>query len=79
MYYHECDLYGCSFSEMTVDLVPKGETKLEGPAQNHQHDWNKWVTTAGRDDTYMPPWKYKRECRLCKAQEMAEDLEKKNP
>lgn len=73
VYYRECSLFGCSFSETTKDLVSEGkETVVENV--KHTHSWAKWRSTADQFGEYIPPWTYKRVCHSCGAVNMVESL-----
>ena len=76
IYYRECSLMGCSFPETAKTLVPVGQTAFAGQANCHTHGWTVWQSTASQDGLYTPPWLYKRRCRICLAEQMAEKLEK---
>lgn len=73
-YYQECSLMGCSFSETAESLVPIGPKIFIGEQGGHTHDWTVWESTATPDGLYTPPWLYKRRCRACLAEQMAENL-----
>lgn len=76
MYVRQCAIHGCSTVERSVNLQMVGEVSTECATADsrHTHEWGFWTTTADRDGTYFPPWKYKRVCRRCAATELAQDL-----
>lgn len=76
LYWHECSLSGCSFSETAINLISVGQTMVTGETSGHTHEWDYWECTADRFGSYLPPWKYKRKCRACGAEQMAENLVK---
>lgn len=75
-YCRECTLFGCSFSETAVALSPVGKIDTTGTAPDYTHDWNPWQSTADQYGLYLPPWRYRRNCRSCDAKQVAEALEK---
>lgn len=76
LYYHECSLSGCSFSETAQNLIPIGQTMIIGEIAGHIPEWDHWKCIGDQLGLYIPPWLYKRKCRACSAEQMAEDLEK---
>jgi hypothetical protein len=76
LYYRECSLCGCSFSETSKALSPIGQTLITKETTDHNHNWSPWRSTADRLSLYIPPWQYKRKCCICGAEEVAEDLKK---
>lgn len=76
LYYRECSLMGCRFSETANQLSSIGRTAFVGKPGKHKHDWDVWKTTGDQTGLYIPPWLYKRECKDCKVRQMAKNLEK---
>lgn len=74
MYFRECALMGCEFSETSAQLIPVGKTDSIGQPDSHEHDWDVWKDRTDQYGLYTPPYLYKRECRVCKFEQVAENL-----
>lgn len=76
LYFHECALMGCSFSETAERLRVVGKVAIVDNRSERRHDWGAWKTTADQLGEYTPPWLYERKCKNCKAKQMAKNLKK---
>ncbi len=76
LYYRECSLLGCPFSETSHTLTPIGRAEIVGGTTKHDHTWTPWESAADQTGSYMPPWTYKRKCPVCGAEHKTEKLEK---
>ncbi len=56
LYYRECSLFGCSFSETAATLIPFGRTMPANEAAGHEHNFAPWKCTADQMGVYIPPW-----------------------
>jgi hypothetical protein len=75
VYYRDCSLFGCSFSETVERLVPIGRTIFIGEPKEHAHEWDVWRGLGDQLGLIRnPPWQYKRKCRTCGVEEMVENL-----
>lgn len=72
LYYRECDLFGCSVFETAENLKIVGETILTEDKKDCTHEWGYWQTTADHFGLWLPPWAYKRKCRICGAEQKTE-------
>lgn len=75
-YRRECSIAGCSASEIAQYVLPAGPRFQLPIDSSHEHEFDEWVSTAGPSGTYLPPWKYKRKCKICDKDEKAEEVVK---